>query len=85
MSCDVIVVGAPWQDEACGGSPGCNAGAAYVYRFEADQWILDQKLTASDADFIDEYGLAVSVNGDVIIVGARGDNDDGFNSGSAYV
>ncbi|MEE8155936.1 MAG: FG-GAP repeat protein [Phycisphaerales bacterium] len=85
ISGDVIVIGAPWQDEACGGSPNCNAGAAYVYRFTGKIWELDQKLMASDADFIDEFGLAVSVSGNTILVGAHGDNDDGFNSGSAYI
>ena len=85
VSGDVIVIGAPWEDESCGGSPGCNAGAAYVYRFTGKTWELDQKLMASDADFIDEFGLSVSISGNNILVGARGDNDDGFNSGSAYI
>ncbi len=85
VSGDVIVIGAPWQDEVCGGSPGCNAGAVYVYRFTGKSWELDQKLMASDADWIDEFGLAVSVSGNTILVGAHGDNDDGFNSGSAYI
>ncbi|MCH8824298.1 MAG: hypothetical protein IH984_12435 [Planctomycetes bacterium] len=82
---DVIVIGSPWEDDACGGSPSCNAGAAYVYRFVVDQWVLDQKLTASDPDTIDTFAQAVSISGDNILVGARGDNDDGFNSGSAYI
>lgn len=85
VSGDVIVIGAPWQDEACGGSPGCNAGAAYVYRFTGKTWEFDQKLMASDADFMDEFGLAVSISGNTILVGARRDNDDGSNSGSAYI
>ena len=85
VSGDVLVIGAPWQDEACGGSPGCNAGAAYVYRFTGKTWELDQKLTASDADFGDVFGLTVSVSGDTILVGAPRNNDDGSNSGSAYV
>ena len=85
ISGDVIVVGSPWQDEACGGGFNCNAGAAYVYRFDGDQWAFEDKLMASDADVIDELGLSVSISGDTILVGARGDNDDGFNSGAAYV
>ncbi|MEE9130465.1 MAG: FG-GAP repeat protein [Phycisphaerales bacterium] len=85
VSGEIIVIGAPWQDEACGGGSGCNAGAAYVYRFTGTTWELDQKLMASDADFSDVFGLAVSVSGNTILVGAPRDNDDGPNSGSAYV
>ncbi len=85
VSGDVIVIGAPWQDEACGGGPDCNAGAAYVYRFTGETWELDQKLMASDPDFGDAFGLTVSISGNTILVGAPRNNDDGSNSGSAYI
>ena len=43
------------------------------------------KLTASDGAQYDSFGAAVSVSGDVIVVGAREHNDAGSDSGSAYV
>jgi hypothetical protein len=44
-----------------------------------------QKLTASDAAALDEYSRAVSVHGDVLVVGADEDGDLGARSGGAYV
>ena len=43
------------------------------------------KVTASDADSNDFFGFSVSISGDRAIVGARTDDDAGFNSGSAYI
>ncbi|REJ76430.1 MAG: hypothetical protein DWQ47_12560 [Acidobacteria bacterium] len=43
------------------------------------------KLTASDTAAGDQFGWAVSVNGDSAVVGAWGDDDAGGSSGSAYV
>ena len=42
-------------------------------------------MTAGDAAAGDQFGYSVSVSGDTAIVGAFGDNDDGFDSGSAYI
>ena len=33
----------------------------------------------------DEFGFSVAIAGDTIVVGARLDDDNGSNSGSAYV
>ena len=43
------------------------------------------KLLASDGDVDDNFGLAVAVDGDTIVVGARSDDDNASNAGSAYV
>ncbi len=43
------------------------------------------KLTASDAASRDNFGFSVAISGDVIVVGAREDDDNGAASGSAYV
>ncbi|MCZ6735939.1 MAG: FG-GAP repeat protein, partial [Planctomycetota bacterium] len=43
------------------------------------------KLTASDAAAGDEFGISVAGSGDVTVVGARFDDDNGIDSGSAYV
>ena len=63
-------------------------GALYVYHKPADGWSnksYDALLIAGDAAKSDFFGGAVSVDGDTILVGANGDDDDGSKSGSAYV
>lgn len=68
---------------------GNDAGSAYIYRFDPDTsgWIEEQKLTASDADSLDFFGNSVSINeeGNRIVIGAPDDEEQGFESGSAYV
>ncbi|ACF14664.1 hypothetical protein Ctha_2213 [Chloroherpeton thalassium ATCC 35110] len=51
----------------------------------AQDWNEIIKVVASDAVAADYFGFAVSVSGDVAIVGAYGNDDDGDNSGSAYI
>ncbi len=45
----------------------------------------EAKLTVSDAAAGDRFGLNVSLDGDLAIVGAVLDDDAGSSSGSAYV
>jgi len=59
---------------------------AAVYPVTIDPVLTEEaKLTASDAAAYDEFGRSVSVSGDTAVVGARGDDDGGSYSGSAYV
>ena len=80
---DIAVVGAPGDDAVAG-----NAGAAYVlYRNEggADNWGEIAKLTAPDGVLDAEFGAAVAVSGDIIIVGAPWDDDEGSRTGAIYL
>jgi predicted amidohydrolase len=43
------------------------------------------KLVPIDGAASDFFGTSVSISGDTIVVGSRGDDDKGSNSGSAYV
>lgn len=61
---DILIVGAP--DYFSNGTPG----AAYIYRFENEEWTEQQKLTSSDGEMKDRFGIAVSINGTSAIVGA---------------
>lgn len=73
---DRLVVGASWD----------NAGAAYVFERGADGlWSQIASLLAADGTFGDEFGTAVAIDGDVIVVGAPADDPFGFASGSAYL
>ena len=74
---DTIVVGAHQSDS--------NKGAAYVFTKVSGIWGQRAKLTADDAAANDEFGISVAVHGDTIVVGARQDDDNGNQSGSAYV
>ncbi len=80
ISGDIAVVGAYLDDDN-----GTDSGSAYVFRFNGSTWIQEQKLLAPDGAAGDAFGVSVSVSGDAIVVGAFGDNDNGTDSGSAYV
>jgi len=74
------VVGA-WRGEGL----AVDAGSAYVFQFDGANWVEEAKLAASDGATNDFFGNAVATDGTVVVVGAYGDDDDGTNSGSAYV
>jgi hypothetical protein len=59
----VIVVGARFGDSAA-----ADSGAAYV--FSGSNWVVETKLTASDAALNDHFGESVSMSGDVIAIGS---------------
>jgi len=69
-----------------------NAGTAYMFERNSDgSWGMTQKLTASDSDEFDSFGISVSIDGTNAIIGASDENDDanGENpmedAGSAYI
>ena len=77
------VVGAHRED-----SQGGSSGAAYIFERDQggpDSWGQVKKLIASDGAADDRFGFSVAIDGDTVVIGARGDNDLGFDSGSAYV
>ena len=85
---DTVVIGAHANNDACPTFLECNSGAAYVFVRPAGGWsdaTEDAKLTASDAEKFDSFGVSVSVSGETVVVGAFLDDDAGSNSGSAYV
>jgi len=79
---DKVIVGAPWQYYD---SPYTGPGSAYVFRFDGSQWNQESKLLASDGANGALFGWSVSISGDTALVGAHKDDDNGTNSGSAYV
>lgn len=60
-------------------------GSAYVFTRSGTTWSEQQKLTPSDGAAEDRFGNAVAVDGDTVVIGSANDDDDGENSGSAYV
>ncbi|MEE9130190.1 MAG: hypothetical protein V3T84_09240, partial [Phycisphaerales bacterium] len=78
---DTALIGA-YQGDA---PPVFNSGAAYVFRFDGNQWIQQQKLTASDGRGGDFFGWSVSLKADMALIGAPLDDDYANASGSAYI
>ncbi len=64
---------------------GSDSGSAFIFAKVGGVWSQTAKLLASDGEYYDLFGSSVSLNGEVAIVGAIGDNDRGADSGSAYV
>ncbi len=77
---NIAIVGAQGED----GDAGSNRGAAYV--FDLATGIELFKLSASDTEDLDGFGISVAIHGNIAIVGAQGeDGDAGSNRGAAYV
>ncbi|MBY0111222.1 MAG: FG-GAP repeat protein [Phycisphaerales bacterium] len=76
-----LVVGALAED----GAAGADQGAAYVYRFQDESFVLEQKLLPADPAAGANFGAALAIDGTTIIVGAPKDPQAGFGAGAAYV
>ena len=64
---------------------GTGAGAAYVYRRQNGVWISEGKLLMSDGAVGDQAGFTVGISGDVVVVGAYGEDERASGAGAAYV
>lgn len=99
---DTLVVGAP-GDRArdASGVPvsftDYEVGAVYVFRWNGTVWMEEAYLKAFNADARDQFGASVAVSGDLILVGAPGEDsaergagglgtdDSAESAGAAYV
>lgn len=70
---------------AGGGGIAACSGVVYLFQLETDQWVEDSILFASDGAFGDLFGLSTGISGDVVVVGAPEDDDNGIRSGAIYV
>jgi len=61
------------------------SGSAYIFKRDGTVWTEQSKLLPSDGGQFQAFGNSVSINGDYAIIGAPGDNDNGYCSGSAYI
>jgi hypothetical protein len=77
---NVAVIGAADDSDK-----GTYAGSVYVYQYNGADWIETVKLTASDGTAYDEFGISAAIDGDIAVIGAYKDDDNGSNSGAAYV
>jgi hypothetical protein len=78
---DRAIVGAAWENTG-----GTYAGAVYIFeRDSSGLWTEVTKLQAHDKDARDEFGISVSSDGDLIIIGAWEEDTGGQNAGAAYI
>ena len=64
---------------------GFSSGSTYIFRREGTAWIQEAKIIPADLASGDSFGYSVSISGNRALIGARGDDDAGSGSGSAYI
>ncbi len=72
------------------GTPGDNNRKGSVSIFSRNQggtnaWGLVIQLNATDGNNDDDFGHAVDISGQYVIIGAPGDDDRGLNAGASYI
>ncbi|MBN1558739.1 T9SS type A sorting domain-containing protein [candidate division KSB1 bacterium] len=75
-----VLVGASMDDEN-----GDDSGAAYIFKREGESWTEEAKLMAGDGSAGDAFGFSVALHENYAAIGAWGDDDNGEDSGSAYI
>ncbi len=76
-----VLIGSPGDDEA-----GKNAGSAFVFVRNGEEWIQQSKLMPKDLNGSDSFGQAVVISGNTAIVGAPNHTHGGIRyAGAAYV
>lgn len=78
VSASTAIIGSHWDDDLVP-----NSGAAYVYDTSTGSQIF--KLLPSDGTRGDSFGSSVAVDGTIALIGASHDDDNGPQSGSAYL
>jgi hypothetical protein len=79
MDGDSVIIGAYGDDT----SAGVNAGSAYLFTRTGTTWTEDAKVTASEGVAGEQFGYAVSINGNRAIIGTYQVYQDDI--GSAYI
>lgn len=82
LSGDTALVSARRDDDEI---MGVDAGSAYVFVRTGETWRQQAKLTAPDGVADDRFGRSVALSGDTALISAMHQDDNGENSGSAYV
>ena len=75
---DTVAVGASMDDDS-----GNNSGSAYL--FDVHTGRQGHKLVADDAGAADQFGHAVGMHGNSVVVSAPWEDQSGINAGAAYV
>jgi hypothetical protein len=77
VSGDSVVVGAYGEDGY--------TGAVYVFVRDGTTWLQQARLRSSNPGQLDQFGAALVIAGDTLVVGAAGEDGGGTDAGAAYV
>jgi len=77
---DSVLIGAPHDDDN-----GVDSGSVYVFTGGGSSWSLQTKILATGGVAGDNFGTAVSLSGNTALIGAPMNDDNGVDSGAAYV
>lgn len=78
---DIAIIGSPkWESVRENTDMGC----ADVYGFDQDQWNLTKKISPEDGEKDDHFGMAIAIDKNNLVIGARLDDNLSFNDGSAH-
>lgn len=81
ISGDTIAVGAAQDDDS-----GADSGSVYIFERSGTVWTETAKLTPADGAANDNFAEALSLSGDLLVVGSPRDDEGGASSsGSVYV
>jgi len=82
---DLILAGAP-QDKPLGQA---GAGSVYAFRYNGTMWLLEQAIPNPQSEFagaLDNFGHALSLSGNAIVISAYADDIDlVLNAGAVYI
>jgi hypothetical protein len=80
ISGDTVIVGAP------SGPTQFGPGAAYIYARSNGVWSLQQRILAADGQNSEQFGYAVAISGNTVLIGTPGDTPGTpYGHGSVYV
>ena len=82
LSGDYLAVGARQEDTG-----GSQAGSVYIFKKASgsETWSQEAKLQASDVSAAAQFGMSVSLSGDVLAVGANVEDTSASDAGAAYI
>ncbi len=80
ISGDYAIMGAYGDDDN-----GLTSGSAYIFERSGNNWTQQAKIIANDGVDGDRFGNSVAISGDYAIIGTEKDDDNGNESGSAYI
>jgi hypothetical protein len=80
---NLAAIGARWDNDN-----GARSGSVYIFGRDVGgpmNWGQVKKLLSSDGGASDYFGYSISLSGNIVLVGAWGDDDIAADSGAAYV
>jgi hypothetical protein len=84
---DRVVVGAYLDDYKVVTFDVVNAGSVYVFDFDGTHWQQSQQLKSEEGVLSanDLFGFSLDLDGDTLLIGAHSDDENGTDSGAAYI